>query len=179
MCSNISGKVGIASIYLEILAETVSVQNFNIASGGSQNRTMVSKGQIICAIIIHFAGTIAFFSMGFYFGNRKIPLKKCNNFTRTEQIIHSPYNLLSNETMTEFLLKVPINARQLREIIIYEGNVMIGRIPGDNMCDLRARLINCSPGCIDYEVSYLTAKETEEFSRLLDGMIQCTENCFQ
>ncbi len=143
-----------------------------------------SRKQIVCAVIIHLAATIGFFSLGLYIGNNgnKALPKKCPTTTtatmKPEHIIHSPYNLLSNKMMSELLIKVPINGNQLSEILIYEKNRVIGQIPGRNVCALRRRLLNCilSTNCYDSEVPFLTKRETEELSRLLDGMIMCNDN---
>ncbi len=130
---------------------------------------MAERKQFICVAIVHLLVSLGIFSLGLYFGNgNAVPKSKC-----PPEQIHSPYNLLSNITMTAFLLKVPIYAKQLHQIIIYEENVVIGCVPGANVCDLRARIIDCSPSCFDNDVCILTNGETEELSRLLHGMIQC------
>ncbi len=152
--------------------------------------TQTDRKQIVCAIIIHLAATIGFFLLGLCFGNTSTRTSSNKTATATpcpaatipeepEWVIQSPYNLLSNKMMSELLIKVPIDAEQLSGILIYEGNRVIGRVLSSNICNLRARLINCSsPDCyFDVnDLQFLTAKETEEFSRILHGMIKCSDN---
>ncbi len=81
--------------------------------------------------------------------------------------------MISNETVCEFLLNVPIPVEQLIEIKIYRQDKLSGVIPGNNVCALKKRLAMCSLPCSDSEADFLSNEEAKIFPEMLNKVIKC------
>ncbi len=141
----------------------------------------IGNKQFFCLLFIQLATSIGLWSIMLHYGkanskpNQNINHNHSNKECQEREVLRSPFISLSSQKMSEFLLKIPIDAQQLSEVNIYEESKVICKVPGSEICSLRSRIINCSPNCFDNSIACLNVIETRKFSNILKGMVKCDQ----
>ncbi len=128
---------------------------------------MEKKKKILCFAIIQLATSLGIFTIGFYVGE--------NQPEKPNQVLKklTLYRMLSNNTLCELLLNLPINAKWLHEILFYdEQNRLIGVIPSKGICTVKKQLSDCSRFSCAATVPFLSRKEPEMFFKFIE-IVKC------